>query len=390
MKREPLCHLALWLAVVGCGSEPLDTGEPSTTITSGSPGSGTRDPVLIPSAANAGATATRMQPGPQTTTAPLAGAGGMRASVTGSSAASPASAGRTGAPGSTDPVARNPSPAADSGTTAQTTPAGAHVRGAEPTEQSVKNPGEYSVMSYTELDGLVGGAQYGDAAIAGDGSQLYYPVEAKPPFAAMVIVPGFTAQRGDVAPWGQFLASHGIIGLVIDTNTVGDTPDIRAGGLQDGLESLKKENMREGSPIRGNIDVTRLGVMGWSMGGGGTWMTADARPELKAVISLCGWIIGPVGGATKVPSLQLASVGDPLAAGMSQPVYQAIPESTPKMMIEFSSADHWLANDPANAGQQIGRFGLAWLKVHLEGDERYRQFLKTMPNDITDFATNVQ
>jgi hypothetical protein len=58
------------------------------------------------------------------------------------------------------------------------------------------------------------------------------------------------------------------------------------------------------------------------------------------------------------------------------------------MLIEFNSGDHWIANNPVNANKQIGRYGLSWIKVFLEGDERYRQFLKTMPMDTTDFMTN--
>jgi hypothetical protein len=257
-----------------------------------------------------------------------------------------------------------------------------------PTEDSLKGMGEFNVKSYTERDGLVGGSAYGDAANAGDGSELYYPEGAKAPFAAMVIVPGFTAQRSDVAPWGEFLASHGIVSLVIDTNTVGDLPDMRSLGLLDAVESLKKENMREGSPVKGQLDTTRVGLMGWSMGGGGTWISADGHPELKVAVSLCGWIADNVGSKTKVPSLQLAVVDDELAAGMSQPVYNAIPDSTPKMLVEWNGGGHWINNSPTSKNNEVGGYGLPWIKVFLEKDERYRQFFKRMPPGTSDYKTN--
>jgi hypothetical protein len=38
----------------------------------------------------------------------------------------------------------------------------------------------------------------------------------------------------------------------------------------------------------------------------------------------------------------------------------------------------------------IGRYGLSWMKVFLQGDERYRQFLQQMPSGTTDFASNVE
>jgi dienelactone hydrolase len=324
-----------------------------------------------------------------------AGAAGRPAAVGtlgAAGAAGAAGSGRLGAAGSMNPGS-GVAGAAGSGsvpppTAAPVTPGAALIREKDPTEQSVSGNGEFSVKSYTETTGLIGGAAYGDAAVLGDGSELYFPEGATPPFASIVIVPGFTAQRSDIAPWASFLASHGIVSLAIDTNTVGDLPDVRSQGLLDALASLKKENARTGSPIAGKLDLSRMAVMGWSMGGGGTWLTADAHPELKAAVSLCGWILDSVGSKTTVPSLQLAVRDDELAAGMSQPIYAAIPNATPKMLVEWSSGGHWTNNTPSNQGRQVGRYGLAWLKVYLEGDDRYRQFFKTMPMAGSDFKTN--
>lgn len=283
-------------------------------------------------------------------------------------------------------------PAAGKGSAMAGAPAtaggGSFIREKDPTEDSLKNMGEFTVKSYTEKDGLVGGMAYGDAAIAGDGSELYYPTGTMPPYASMVIVPGFTAQRSDIAPWAAFLASHGIVSLAIDTNSTSDQPDVRSMALLDALESLKKENMRDGSPIKGQLDTTHMGIMGWSMGGGGTWITADSHPELKVAVSLCGWIVGAPGSMTTVPSLQLAVQDDQLAAGMSQPVYAAIPDSTPKMLVEWQSGGHWINNTPTNQDNQVGRYGLVWVKIFLEGDDRYRQFLKVMPQGSSDFKSN--
>jgi triacylglycerol lipase len=103
---------------------------------------------------------------------------------------------------------------------------------------------------------------------------------------------------------------------------------------------------------------------------------------------LCGWIIQGVGGGTKVPSLQLAVVDDELAAGMSQPVYNAIPDSTPKMLVEWNGGGHWINNSPKNKNNEVGGYGLPWIKVHLEGDDRYRQFFKRMPPGTSDYMTN--
>lgn len=397
--------VALLFVVSGCGSEPTPDTKSGTPVATTTPASSTADSAVTKGAAGssgaAGMTATTpsksMSAMPMGTSAPVMTVGAA------GSAAAPAATKAAAGTGSTAMAAAGGSAmmaaagggasasmaAAGSGAEVTTkSDAGGFIREAAPSDASIRKAGEFQVKSYTERDGLVGGMAYGNAAVAGDSSELYYPEGATPPFAAMVIVPGFTAQRSDVAPWGPFLASHGIVSLVIDTNDTGDLPDVRSRGLLDAVESLKKENMRDGSPMKGKLDTSRIGLMGWSMGGGGTWISADGHPELKVAVSLCGWILDSVGAQTKVPSLQLAVVDDELAAGMSQPVYQAIPAATPKMLVEWNGGGHWINNDPNNKDHAVGRFGLPWIKVFLEGDDRYREFFKVKPEGASDFKTN--
>jgi CubicO group peptidase (beta-lactamase class C family) len=56
---------------------------------------------------------------------------------------------------------------------------------------------------------------------------------------------------------------------------------------------------------------------------------------------------------------------------------------------EVTGGPHDIANDPASAGGEIGRYGLSWLKVFLEGDERYGQFLLETPSRESDFRDNL-
>ena len=125
------------------------------------------------------------------------------------------------------------------------------------------------------------------------------------------------------------------------------------------------------------------------MGGGGTLITANATPRLKAALPMCPWNPGGTFSRNQVPTLIFASAGDPLAGGQSQGFYRSIPESTPKMLFEWGAADHFMANAPTGAAGQVGRYGLSWLKVFLEGDDRYRQFLEQPCEGCTDFQTNL-
>jgi len=248
--------------------------------------------------------------------------------------------------------------------------------------------GPYKFQTYK--DGFADGQEF----LAGT---IYYPTDATPPFAGVVICPGWTAYQDSVAPWGPFLSSHGIVVMTIDTNTNLDSVEIRKGALMDALNSLKGEQTRSDSPLNGKLDMTRFGLMGWSMGGGGTWLNANMHPELKSAISLAGHIATQPGGPTQlskitVPTLLLAGSADTsiLGLAMSQPVYDTIPESTPKILYEVSGASHFDIQ-PAIGGNLFGMYGLSWQKVFLEGDERYRQFLLLpKPDNASDFRSNVK
>ncbi len=250
----------------------------------------------------------------------------------------------------------------------------------DPTSASASTDGPYTVQSYST--GFSIGPDF-------PGGTIWYPTDAQPPFAGIAIVPGFMMPRATIEGWGPFLASHGIVTFTIDTNAVSDQPTQRSRALMNALESLKAENTRSGSPLAGSLDNDRQAVAGWSMGGGGTLISANENPHLKAAIGMCSWNPGGRFTSNRVPTLLFASAGDPLAGGQSQGHYTSIPESTPKMLFEWGAADHFMANAPTGATGQVGRFGLSWLKVFLVGDERYRQFIEQPCDGCTDFRTNL-
>ena len=291
----------------------------------------------------------------------MAGAGGMAGSMM---------AGAGGAAGMT---------AGDCG------PAAFACRGDAPTEESANGrmKGPYKVGSYT--------SGYKDGTF--DDATMWYPDDpaAKPPFGCVSVVPGFVSPQSSIRNWGPFLASHGIVTITIGVPG-GDQPGVRATKLMSALDTCVAENERSGSPLMGKLSKDHLGVSGWSMGGGGTLIAAAANPtKLKGAVSFAAW--GPSGGANnKVPALMFEATADALAAGMSDGFYRSTPETTPKMLFEVSGSSHNVANDPANHTGIIGLYGLAWWKVFLEGDERYKKFLLAPKPSIatTKFATNVK
>jgi dienelactone hydrolase len=254
------------------------------------------------------------------------------------------------------------------------------IRGDAPTAESASRQGPFQVTTFSA--GLRDGPDYGTQT-------MHVPNEGEPPFAAVAVVPGFLAAESSIAAWGPFLASHGIVTLTIGTNSPTDSPDLRAKALLDALATIAAENARSGSPLEGKVDLERLGIMGWSMGGGGTLIASSSTPGLKAAITLAAWSPGVSFSDERVPVLLFAGGSDAVAGGQSQGFFTSIPDSTPKMLFEVRGGSHSVANSPNGGNGEVGRYGLSWLKVFLEGDERYRPFLLQEPTQDSDFRQNL-
>lgn len=209
---------------------------------------------------------------------------------------------------------------------------------------------------------------------------LFYPTDAEPPFAGLAIAAGFLNTGAEILDWGEFYASHGIVTLV--TATLGtDFPDLRAVKLAASIDELERLNAASDSPIAGQMGG-RYGTSGYSMGGGGTTLATASDSSLLSSVGLAPW--APVGRGISTPTLLLCgSVDGTAPCSMSDGAYAALPETTPKMMVVLPGVGHlaWLGGPTAvGAG---GSFALAFTKLFLEGDERWRSVLLEAPGDVT-------
>ena len=271
-------------------------------------------------------------------------------------------------------------------------PAGVHsAASTEPTIESLAVAGPFDVERLRETDGLRVGPRY-------RGATIYYPPETAHPLASVVIVPGWGSSERSIQGWGPFFASHGIITMTIGTNNPPkDFPKDRADALVDAIATLAAENTREESPIFQRLDLSRIAVSGWSMGGGGAQLAAVQNPTLKAAIGLCPW--HEPGGIFNhaVPLLIIGGENDRRAPFNEHGLihYCTTPSTTPKLLFEVRGAGHWVANGPKGiyrdtGNGDVGRIALAWLKVFLVGDEHYRKFLLTEPESASRFETNIR
>ncbi len=205
-----------------------------------------------------------------------------------------------------------------------------------------------------------------------DTGTLFFPTDAEPPFAGLAIAAGFLNTGREILDWGEFFASYGIVTLVTETGGA-DFPDLRATKMERSIEEMKSMDAASGTPISGKMSG-RYGTSGYSMGGGGTTITATNDNTLLSSVGLAPW--SPVGRGIVTPTLLLCGSTDGTApCSMSESAYRQIPETTPKMMVVLPGVGHltWLRGP--TAPDQGGALALAFMKTYLEGDDRWKSVL---------------
>ena len=69
----------------------------------------------------------------------------------------------------------------------------------------------------------------------------------------------------------------------------------------------------------------------------------------------------------------------------ASPFYNALPSSIDKAFVEINNGSHFCANGGGINNDVLGRLGVSWMKLHLDEDGRYNQFL-CGPNHESDFS----
>ena len=248
---------------------------------------------------------------------------------------------------------------------------------------SLANPGIYDVATLTEADGLRNGPNY-------FGATVYYPTNATPPYASIAIVPGFSASPDSVEQWGPFYASHGIVTIIIGTNSIFDFPEARAEALLDALETLREENTRNDSPLFGTIDEDKFAVSGHSMGGGGAQRAAVLDNSIKGVVALCPWLPNPDLNHSS-PVVIFSGQNDAVAPpGVHANIhYDNTPNSTNKLLFEIENGDHSVANTPDGGNSSVGKIALSWFNLYVAQNDCYCSLLTDYLED-NPLASNIE
>jgi dienelactone hydrolase len=249
-----------------------------------------------------------------------------------------------------------------------------HAKGPDPTKSMLEastGPFTYTTTSVSSY-----------AANGYGGGTIYHPTNVTGPFAAVAISPGYTGTQSTMSWYGPRLASHGFVVITIDTNSIYDQPGQRATQLMAALNQLVTFSNSSSHPLYRKVDPNRLGVMGHSMGGGGTLIAADNNPQLKAAIPLAPWNTSENFSGVSVPTLIVACESDSVAPVSSHalPFYQSIPTSVKKAFMEMNNGDHFCVMTGQANYPMMGKYVVSWMKRFMDNDTRYSPFLCGAPH----------
>jgi dienelactone hydrolase len=246
-----------------------------------------------------------------------------------------------------------------------------YERGPNPTAASVSAvAGPFAIASV----GVPRGNGFG-------GGVIYYPTAtAQGTFGGVAISPGLNGTWSGIAWLGPRLASQGFVVFGIDTNNLNDSPTSRGTQLLAALDYLTRS-----STVRGRVDANRLAVIGHSMGGGGALDAALRRPALQAAIGNAPYLPSGSLANDRVPTLIYAMQNDTLVPpSRLTGLYNSVPAATERAYLEVAGAGHNYIGQPSTV---LARTMIPWLKIFVDDDARYSQFLcpTTNPSGVARY-----
>jgi len=202
------------------------------------------------------------------------------------------------------------------------------------------------------------------------GGTIHYPTNSNcGRMGGIAVVPGYVSYESSIRWWGPRLASWGFVVITIDTNSIYDQPNSRASQLSAALDHIIRD-----STVGGMVDSSRLGAIGWSMGGGGALRLSTQRSAVKAIIPQAPYYSGSY-GSSSTPAFIISCENDSVASTRTHADAFYGRQNGPKMQIEINNGSHYCANSGYDDEDILGKAGISWMKRYIDGDTRYNQFL---------------
>lgn len=221
----------------------------------------------------------------------------------------------------------------------------------------------------------------------------------EPPFAAIIIEPGFFAQTTNIDDIQDCYASHGFLVIGVNNkshfNLINTNLEPYKDALLQTIRFIVESNQEHTSKLFGLVDTASIGLSGHSMGGGGVILACDTinhpfNRYIKTAITMNPF--GKISGNNiQIPILLLSSDLDsainPFMLGVSsspEDIYhsfQTVQEKNIKLFANFKDMDHnaivdrnIFLNTSGNASIFFPTM-VSWFKMYLFNEDYYKYYL---------------
>lgn len=223
------------------------------------------------------------------------------------------------------------------------------------------------------------GGSNGGTASGVSSSRLFVP-SGSGETGAVTVSGGFTNTKEQMYWLAEALQDGGIIALAIsasNNSSISGYERAHQGGLQ---------VLQNNSSIRDRLG--KLGIMGFSMGGGAVLNLGDAGIA-DVVVAMAPYSPDTPGRNHDAATMILTGTNDTTApARMGENAYERLPSSTPRLYASVSGEGHthWMTS--GRKGSEV-EFIVAWAQHYLNGSQAaYDVFANGPGSNLTDYRFN--
>jgi len=235
---------------------------------------------------------------------------------------------------------------------------------------SPDSTGSYSVCSYTPP------SNSGYSA-----AKVYYPCSSSGTRGATTLTGGFTNTYSNMVWAANHLASWGYIVYAMTPNNIYGYNDSWTSAHKAGISMLKSENNRSASKIYGKVNTSKLQIMGFSKGGGGTLLASSSLGSgVKTTQAIAPYMdFGYSLSGIKSKTMCLTGTSDTIASPSAVvTMYNSLPSSVDRTLAYFNGAAHtdWMPGSSNNTTTNRGKkYITAFMLYWMDGNSSYQTYL---------------